>query len=419
MSGGVIAAFVAGTVSAVSVGVLTSLVTTEAEGRIDGLPMLLLRVARRRLPESSRDDLYDEWAAELHAALHGTQGRPLSRLVLGIRFAAGLVRTARQIADELGTARRPAPDQRDDDVAADTGPVAVDLPGFAMPAQARGGPTVLRIILGAQLRRLRERNQITRGEAAVAMRASGSKISRMELGRVSFRSRDVADLLTLYGITDPQEREALLELAARSNDRGWWHQYADILPHWFEVYIGLEEAASSIRSFELQCVPGLLQTEDYARAVTVRGHPFASGDEIERRVGLLMRRQALLTAPASPRYWVVVDEAALRRPMGGRSVMREQLEHLIDVSESPTVTLQVAPFHLGSHAVAGGSPFSILRFADPDLPDVVYLEQLTSALYLDKRADVDHYTEAMERLAVLAEPADTTISILRSILREL
>lgn len=282
-------------------------------------------------------------------------------------------------------------------------------------AHHRGGPTVLRIVLGAQLRRLRDTRQITCEEAGTAIRASHSKISRMELGRVRFRRRDVADLLTLYNVTDEAERAPLLALAERANEPGWWHSYSDILPSWFEVYIGLEEAASRIRSYEVQFIPGLLQTEDYARAVTLLGHPDAPGHEVERRVGLRMRRQALLSTDDPPHIWAVMDEAALRRPLGGVQAMRRQLRHLLEIVDLPNVTLQVVPFELGGHAAAGG-PFSVLRFAEPDLPDVVYLEQLTSALYLDKREDVDHYLAVMERLCIDAEPATQIRDTLSKIL---
>jgi transcriptional regulator with XRE-family HTH domain len=281
----------------------------------------------------------------------------------------------------------------------------------------RGGPTVLRIVLGSQLRRLRERSQITCEEAGSAIRASHSKISRMELGRVRCRRRDIADLLTLYGVTDDAELKGMLTLADRANEPGWWHSYTDILPNWFEIYIGLEEAASRIRTYEVQFVPGLLQTEDYARAVTLLGHPAAPGHEVERRVGLRMRRQAALEADDPAHLWAVVDEAVLRRPLGGKQVMRGQLEHLLEVTELPNVTLQVVPFKRGGHAAAGG-PFSILRFAEHDLPDVVYLEQLTSALYLDKREDVDHYHMVMERLCIDAEPASEIRDTITRILRD-
>jgi transcriptional regulator with XRE-family HTH domain len=282
----------------------------------------------------------------------------------------------------------------------------------------RGGPTVLRIVLGSQLRRLREQRQITCEEAGEAIRASHSKISRMELGRVRFRRRDVADLLTLYGVNGEDEREAMLALADQANEPGWWHSYSDILPNWFEVYIGLEEAASRIRAYEVQFVPGLLQTEDYARAVTLLGHPDAPGHEVERRVGLRMRRQSLLQAEEPPHLWAVVDEAVLRRPLGGTQVMRKQLKHLLELTDSPNITLQVVPFELGGHAAAGG-PFSILRFAEPDLQDVVYIEQLTSALYLDKPVEVDSYLEVMEQLCLQAEPVANTTKVLQQILSDI
>jgi hypothetical protein len=277
---------------------------------------------------------------------------------------------------------------------------------------------VLRILLGAQLRHLREASNIGRDEAGYAIRASGSKISRLELGRVGFKERDVTDLLTLYGVLDEEKRAGLLSLASRANVPGWWHNYADILPNWFEVYIGLEEAASRIRTYEVQFVPGLLQTEEYAGAVTLLGHPDATAEEIDRRVALRMTRQRLLTGADATHLWAVMDEAALRRPLGGVRVMRAQLDHLIEMAASPNVTLQIVPFMRGGHAAAGG-PFSILRFAEPDLPDVVYLEQLTSAVYLDKPDDLDRYLAVMERLCVDAEPASATAGFLARIRDEL
>jgi transcriptional regulator with XRE-family HTH domain len=286
-----------------------------------------------------------------------------------------------------------------------------------MLALRKGGPTVLRILLGAQLRRLREAKGITLEEAGHKIRASHSKMSRLELGRVGFKDRDVADLLTEYGVHDEQERDMLRALARQANAQGWWHVYADIMATWFEAYVGLEEAASTVRTYEVQFVPGLLQTEDYARAVTMLGYADATAEEIERRVNLRMARQKLLHVDDPLQLWVVVDEALLRRPLGGPAVMREQLRHLIEVTAMRNVTLQVIPFHSGGHAAAGG-PFSILRFAEPDLPDVVYLEQLTSALYLDKRDEVDHYLAVMERLCLEAEPAASTPEILRKIIKE-
>ncbi|MEP7022893.1 MAG: helix-turn-helix transcriptional regulator [Actinomycetota bacterium] len=278
-----------------------------------------------------------------------------------------------------------------------------------------GGPTVLRILLGAQLRRLREAKRITLEDAGHVIRASGSKMSRLETGRVGFKDRDISDLLTLYGVDDEQQRAALRDLARDASAQGWWHDYSDILPGWFEAYVGLEEAATGIRAYEIQFVPGLLQTDDYARAVTLLGHGNAPADEIERRVSLRMHRQGLLTGPNPPHLWVVLDEAVLRRSVGRPGVMRGQLKHLLEATEWPNVTIQIVPFLAGGHAAAGG-PFSILRFAEFDLPDVVYLEQLTSALYLDKRDTVEHYLAVMERLCLEASPAAASAKVISEIM---
>ncbi len=285
---------------------------------------------------------------------------------------------------------------------------------FLEPPSA-GGPTVLRILLGAQLRRLREAKRISLEEAGNVIRASHSKISRLETGRVGFKDRDVADLLTFYGVTDEKEREALRALASRANSPGWWNDYSDVLPHWFAPYVGLEEAASQIRAYEVQFVPGLLQTDDYARAVTMLG--YSNPREINRRVSLRMARQAVLTRQDPPSLWVVLDEAVLRRPIGGPSAMRAQLKHLIEMSQRSNVTLQIVPFNAGGHAAAGG-PFSVLRFAEFDVPDVVYLEQLTSAQYLDKQDVVDSYMAVMERLCIEAATPANSVKTLRSLLRD-
>lgn len=285
-------------------------------------------------------------------------------------------------------------------------------PPDGLPSPLDGGPTVLRMMLGAQLRRLREEKGISAEQAGHAIRASHSKISRMELGRVGFKARDVADLLTLYGVEDEEERASVLELASRANEPGWWHNYSDLLPSWFEVYMGLEGAASIIRTYELQFIPGLLQTEDYARALIPLGYPEISREELERRVQLRMRRQHRLLS-GDLRVWAVVDENALRRPIGGKAVMRAQVEHLIELSGRRNVTIQVLPFNAGGHAAVSGA-FSILRFPEATLPDIVYLEQLTSALYLDKPADIDRYLQVMNRLALeAAQPGDSREMLLR------
>ncbi|KUM86626.1 helix-turn-helix domain-containing protein [Streptomyces pseudovenezuelae] len=272
------------------------------------------------------------------------------------------------------------------------------------------------MLLGSQLRRLREARGITREAAGYSIRASESKISRMELGRVSFKTRDVEDLLTLYGITDEQERASLLSLAREANVAGWWHSYSDVLPSWFPTYVGLEGAASLIRVYEVQFIHGLLQTEAYARAVVRRGMKGASAADVEKRVALRLERQKYLADDSGPEFHVVLDEASLRRPYGDRQVMRGQLQHLIDVSERPNVRLQIMPFGFGGHSGESGA-FTILSFTESDLTDVVYLEQLTSALYLDKREDVTQYEKAMKELQQDSPGPDESRDLLRGLLQ--
>jgi hypothetical protein len=284
--------------------------------------------------------------------------------------------------------------------------------------QPGGGPTVRRMLVGAQLRRLRSERGISREQAGEAIRASEWKIHRLENGQVGFKERDVVDLLRLYAVTDPNEVAAFLVLAREANEPGWWHQYGDLLPQWFKPYVDLESAATLIRSYEGQFVPGLLQTEDYMRAVIGGADLDQSPEEVERRVALRVARQALLARPDAPRLWAVVDEAALRRPVGGREVMRGQLERLIDATKLPNVTLQILPFAVGAHRGMAGA-FSVLRFADGELPDVVYLEHLTNAVYLDKRDEVERYLDVMENLCVDSEPPARTAELLHAMLHRL
>jgi transcriptional regulator with XRE-family HTH domain len=281
----------------------------------------------------------------------------------------------------------------------------------------RRGPTALRIALGTHLRRLREDSNITTAEAAKAIRATPSKISRLERGRTAAKQRDVADLLSLYGINGEAEREQLLEIARQASTHDWWQQYSDILPRWFESYVGLEKAASVIRSYEVQFVHGLLQTEEYARAVIMISHVHAPAEEIDRRVSLRMRRQQLLTQADAPQVWAVLDEAALRRSPGGPAVMRAQLDHLLQITRLPNVALQIVPFDAGPHAAAGG-PFTILRFPEPDLPDVVYIEQISSALYLDQPGDVTNYLTIMDQLVVQAQTGTASRKMIEALLRQ-
>jgi transcriptional regulator with XRE-family HTH domain len=275
------------------------------------------------------------------------------------------------------------------------------------------GPTVLRILLGGQLRRLRESRGITAQAAAKAIRGSESKISRIELGRNAIREIDVLDLLTFYGV-GAVEREQLLNLAEQANRPGWWHRFNDILPDWFQAYVGMEEAATSIRVYEPQFIPGLLQTPRYTAAVlTMCDIPIG---EAERHVILRKERQRRFTE-GRVKLWAVIEETALRRPIGSKEILLDQLRYLLGLTDMPNLTLQIIPFGRGGHAVPSG--FTILRFGETDLQDVAYLEHLTSALYFDKKADVDRYLLAMERLSIVSAKPGETPGILSAIIKQL
>jgi transcriptional regulator with XRE-family HTH domain len=281
----------------------------------------------------------------------------------------------------------------------------------------RGSPTARRIMLGARLRRLREAAEISRAEAGFAIRSSETKISRLELGRVSFKPRDVTDLLTMYGVTDPEKREAFLEMVKRSNEPGWWHRYTDLVADWFQDYLGLEESASRIQTWEQQFVPGLLQSEDYAKAIISHGWSPMAAQSVQRQVGLRIRRQALLGRPAPPKLWAVIDESVLHRPIGGRRVLLDQVEHLIKLTARPNITLQIVPYQFSGYAAEGS--FTALRFAEPELPDVVYIEHLTGALYLDKRSDTELYGRVFDRLTVDAYTPDHSRQLLMKVRTEI
>ncbi|WP_245670902.1 helix-turn-helix domain-containing protein [Nocardia flavorosea] len=275
------------------------------------------------------------------------------------------------------------------------------------------GPTVLRIALGGQLRKLREERKISRETAAEALRATGSKITRIELGRNGLKVRDLSDLLTLYGVHDPDEREDFLALARQANEPGWWHRYSDLLPSWFETYVGLEQAAATIRLYETHYIPGLFQTADYARYI----FGLDSRVDVSRLVDMRMQRQRVLTrTPTPPTVWAVIDENVLRRQPPDRHVARGQLQHLLELTERTNIVIQVLPESAGPTPAEGGS-FSMLRFPEEELPDIVYLEQLTSALYLDKAADLQRYRKLMDVLcAGYALPPGRTPIILRELL---
>jgi transcriptional regulator with XRE-family HTH domain len=275
---------------------------------------------------------------------------------------------------------------------------------------------VLRIMLGTELRRLRQASGVTAEVAARAIQASRAKISRMERGRVGFKDGDVADLLTLYGVTDQHQRGRVLALARRANVPDWWYQYSDLLPSWDETYLGLEQASSVIRTYQPQLVPSLLQTPEVAAGILRFLHPREPPHAIERRVALQMSRQEILTHPDAPQLWAVIDQAALWR-LGQSAVLREQIQHLITMAQLPHVRLQLLPVYSGEYVAIGG-PFTILRFAEPTLPDIVYLQQHTTALYLDRDEDVQHYRALMDRVCVLAKSPTKTINDLNTILAD-
>ena len=280
-----------------------------------------------------------------------------------------------------------------------------------MLGDRQAGPTALRMQLGARLRRMREDRGIGRAEAGEAIRGSESKMCRLELGRHGFKIRDVLDLLDLYGVDDEAERESFVELVREAKKPGWWHAYGDVVPGWFEQYVGLEQSATTVRCYEVQYVPGLLQTREYARAVIALEHD----DTHHRRLDLRLARQQILRRPVAPaRLWAVIDEAALRRPIGGTETMRGQVEHLIDVAEAlPNVNVQLLPFRAGGRLPLGG-PITIVRFAETDLDDVVYLEQLTGARYPEGR-EAERLKHVMDLLAVRAAPPARSIELLREL----
>jgi transcriptional regulator with XRE-family HTH domain len=273
---------------------------------------------------------------------------------------------------------------------------------------------VVRILLGTQLRRLRKASGVSAEVAGHAIRASQTKISRMEHGRIGFTARDVANLLTLYGVTDQHQRQNLLALARQTNAADWAHYYSDLLPNWAATYLGLEQCSSVIRTYQPRLVPDLLQTEDVARVLQRLSHPTESVLDIERRVALQMTRQEILTAPGAPQLWAVIDQAALWR-LVECSALREQIRQLIAMAQLPHVRVQVLPVYSCENVALGG-PLTILRFVDPELPDVVYIQQQTTVLYLDRDEDVQHYRALLDHVFTLATPPAQTINYLNSFL---
>ncbi|WP_329029970.1 MULTISPECIES: helix-turn-helix transcriptional regulator [unclassified Streptomyces] len=285
-------------------------------------------------------------------------------------------------------------------------------------SEPRSAPTVGQVVLGKRLQDLRERAGMSRDQAAKVLRVTAATVRRMETAEVALKIPYVQALLKAYGIADA-ENDAFVELAEEANRPGWWQRFHDVLPDWFSMYVSLEGAASLLRMYEPHFVPGLLQTEDYARTVMRTG---AIGqtrpEDIERHVALRMERQSLLTRPDAPRLWVVMDETVLRRPVGSEEIMRAQVDKLLEATTMPNVTLQIAEFSTGHHPGTYG-PFVLFRFAVPELPDMVYSEYLTGAVYFDARPEVASYLEVMDRMAAQAATAQRTKELLRDFRKEL
>ena len=288
-----------------------------------------------------------------------------------------------------------------------------------MDLRPGGAPTVLRMVLGTRLQDLRERAGLSYEQAGRALDVTHATIRRMEKAEVGLKIPYVEKLLTTYGITSPEEIGGFLALAREANRPGWWHSFRDVLPDWFSAFVSLEGEAAVIRAYEPHYVPGLLQTPDYAGAVLRAGMPHATSDEIERLVALRIERQSLLTREQdAPLLWVVVDETVLRRPIGGRAVMREQIGALIEATELSNVRLQVIPFSAGPHPAMYG-PFHIFRFQLKELPDVAYSESLVGGVYFDERDDVSTFLEALDRMCAQAAPAHSTKAILDGMRKEI
>ncbi|MGW2718566.1 helix-turn-helix domain-containing protein [Streptomyces sp. NPDC001492] len=280
-------------------------------------------------------------------------------------------------------------------------------------SERRPAPTVGQVVLGRRLQELREAARLKREEAARVLRVAPATVRRMEMAEVALKIPYVQVLLETYGVPD-DEAAAFVALAEEANRPGWWQRFHDVLPDWFSLYVSLEGAAGIIRSYEPHFVPGLLQTEAYARAVMEAGTVGQTGPEtIERHVSLRMARQRLLDRPDPPHLWVIMDETVLRRPVSNRGeVMRQQMDKLLEFAERDRVTLQIAEFKDGPHP-GTYAPFTLFRFDEPELPDMVFTEYLTGALYLDSRKEVSAHLEVLDHMTARAASAQRTKKILR------
>ncbi|MFG2603031.1 helix-turn-helix domain-containing protein [Streptomyces sp. NPDC048514] len=280
-------------------------------------------------------------------------------------------------------------------------------------SERRTAPTVGQVVLGKRLQELREAAGLSRESAARVLRVASATVRRMEMAEVSLKIPYVQVLLSTYGVA-AEEAAAFVRLAEEANQPGWWQRYHDVLPDWFSLYVSLEGAARVIRSYEPHFVPGLLQTEDYARAVLEAGTIGQTEPRsVERHVSLRMERQRLLERHDPPHLWVIMDETVLRRPVSVRSeVLRDQLDRLLEYAERDRVTLQIAEFAAGPHP-GTYAPFTLFRFAEPELPDMVFTEYLTGALYLDSRREVSAHLEVLDHMTARAASATRTKKLLR------
>lgn len=266
-------------------------------------------------------------------------------------------------------------------------------------------PTVRRRRLGMELRRLRESSALMIEDVARHLECSMSRVSRIETGKSVARIRDVRDMLDLYRVTDDAQREQLLTLAKEAQQRGWWTEYEAVLSAGLDTYVGLEASAASIRSFQTHLVPGLLQTEEYSRALIKVARPGESSANIDRMISLRRRRQAMLADSDYLEMWAVLDEAVLRRAIGGAGVMRAQLARLLEAGELASVTIQVLPFSRGVHPGLDGA-FTIIGFPDPTDLDVVYVDCPAGNIFLEKQRDVRRHTTWFDHLRAAALPPD-------------
>jgi transcriptional regulator with XRE-family HTH domain len=269
------------------------------------------------------------------------------------------------------------------------------------------------VVLGKRLQELREASGLGREEAARVLRVASATVRRMEMAEVALKIPYVQVLLDTYGVAE-EEAAAFVRLAEEANQPGWWQRFHDVLPDWFSLYVSLEGAARIIRSYEPHFVPGLLQTEAYARAVLEAGTiGQTEPDSVERHVSLRMERQRLLELPDPPHLWVIMDETVLRRPVSASAgVLRDQLDRLLEYAARDRVTLQIAEFAAGPHP-GTYAPFTLFRFAEPELPDMVFTEYLTGALYLDSRQEVAAHLEVLDHMTARAASAQRTQKLLR------